>query len=568
MGRLWIALVLALPLAGAWGGVIEETLELNVGWNAVYIESTPSETVSADGFFADLPVTRAGCYVSSVYSDTAQLSADGTEISQKPVSYLVWDARDPLKSTLSRVVGGYCYMIYATNSATKTFLGVPQLPQVSWQVSSDGFATFAPVSIPAGEEVASTAYFGDGPAGTAASKPYNVWGTDAVAPEITPLNVFSTKPKIKGGKAYAFESESAAIWPGVIDVSTDIGGGLSFADGTDRASITVRNASSKDREIRLSLAASARAGDVAPGLFLFVPPTATELSRWEPFAATNVTLAAGESRVFSFQGDKSGLTAGATRAGVLAIEDLGGSKMRVRIPVTVAANTFPAGEAPYPAGLWVGTARMVQVAQADGTLAQAGGELKATVLLHVDAQGVPTLLQRVAVAQDNSGDTLRTVLYGELADVPSGYAARRLSCVFIDTANRATAGGANADGSASEFGREMTFRFTVGERSKENPFRHAWHPDHDGKKADYSGAAPSGDVPSNFIGSIKPESFSVTNRLTFVWADDNGRPTYSRTPDETTFGRLDWTFSGLRSEPIAIRGIFALKRVCSASEIR
>ena len=116
--------------------------------------------------------------------------------------------------------------------------------------------------------------------------------------------------------------------------------------------------------------------------------------------------------------------------------------------------------------------------------------------------------------------------------------------------------------------RAYGFRFTVGERSKENPFRHAWHPDHDGKKADYSGAAPSGDVPSNFIGSIKPESFSVTNRLTFVWADDNGRPTYSRTPDETTFGRLDWTLSGLRSEPIAIRGIFALKRVCSASEIR
>lgn len=566
-GRI-LCVLAACVAACAEASMVEETLTLDEGWNAVYIEATPTNP-SATAFFADLPVTKASCYVSSVYAATAQLAADGTVIAQKPVSHLVWDARESAHATLERVVGGFCYLIYATNAASRTFLGEPQLPRVSWQVSEEGFATIAPVSIPAGEEVPSTRYFGDGPAGVVASRPYDAWGTDPAAPTFTPVNVFSGKPKVKGGRAYAFESEKAGEWAGVIDVSTELGGALEFSDGRSRASVTVRNASAESREVAVSLADSARPGDVAPVLHLFIAPSADEPSRWEAFSSTNLLLAAGESRTLAFQCDKSGLAAGESRAAVLSVSDLGGTKMRVRIPVKAASDTFAEGEAPYPAGLWVGTAKLVQVAQADGTLAAAGTPLSATVLLHVDAHGKATLLQRVAVAREtDSNGVAHVALYKELSDVPAGRAGRRLSCVFIDTANRAVAAGAKAGGGASAFGEEVSFSFTVGERAKENPFRHTWHPDHDGKRADYSGNAPSGDVPENFIGPVKPESFSVTNRMVFAWADDNGLSTYQRTPDETTFGRLDWTLSGLRSEPIAMRGIFALRRMCAASIIR
>lgn len=568
MKRRTLFVLAACTVVCAEASLVEETLTLNAGWNAVYLESTPTNP-SASAFFADLPVTKASCYVSSVYAETAQLASDGTAISQKPVSHLVWDAREPAHSTLGQVAGGLCYLIYATNAASRTFLGEPQLPRVSWQVSEGGFATIAPVSIPAGEEVQSTRYFGDGPAATVASRPYDVRGTDPAAPEFTPVDVFSSKPKVKGGRAYAFDCEKAGEWPGVIDVSTELGGGLEFPDGRSRATLTVRNAGTESREVAVSLGNSARSGDVAPVLNLLVAATADALSRWEAFSSTNILLAAGESRMLVFQCDKSGLASGESRAAVLSVADLGGTKMRVRIPVKAEADTFAAGEAAYPAGLWVGTAKLVQVAGADGTLMSAAGEMKATVLLHVDAQGAATLLQRVAVAQEtDSNGVSRVSLYRELADVPAGVTARRLSCVFMDTANRAVAAGTNAGGGASAFGDEITFRFTVGERSKENPFRHVWHPDHDGKSADYSGDAPSGDVPANFIGSIKPESFSITNKIVFAWSDDNGRPTYLRTPDETTFGRLDWTLSGLKREPIAIRGIFALKRVCAAAVVK
>ena len=135
--------LLALLPAAAFASYISETVTVSKGWNAVYIESTP-ENPDAAAFFADLAVTKASCYLSSVYSTTAQLADDGREISQKPVSHLVYDLHDEVNSTLKNIVGGQCYFLFATNAAIRTFLGVPQLPHVSWQVSAGGFATFAP----------------------------------------------------------------------------------------------------------------------------------------------------------------------------------------------------------------------------------------------------------------------------------------------------------------------------------------------------------------------------------------------------------------------------------------
>lgn len=56
------------------GGVVEETVTLAKGWNAVYLESTP-ETADCDEFFAGLPVKSVGAYLPDAYSETAQYLA-------------------------------------------------------------------------------------------------------------------------------------------------------------------------------------------------------------------------------------------------------------------------------------------------------------------------------------------------------------------------------------------------------------------------------------------------------------------------------------------------------------
>ena len=92
-------------------GHVSETQTLTNGWNAVYLESTP-DTPDPAAFFADLPqVARVGCYESSVYGATEQITGDGSTIAQKPVAFYVWVRGDESLSTLQRIMGGRCYFI-------------------------------------------------------------------------------------------------------------------------------------------------------------------------------------------------------------------------------------------------------------------------------------------------------------------------------------------------------------------------------------------------------------------------------------------------------------------------
>ena len=85
----WInGLLLLLPVAAS-AAHISETMTLAKGWNAIYLESTPTNAVCAD-FFAGAPVERVASYHSDAYSSTRQIADDGTEIAQKPISYHVW----------------------------------------------------------------------------------------------------------------------------------------------------------------------------------------------------------------------------------------------------------------------------------------------------------------------------------------------------------------------------------------------------------------------------------------------------------------------------------------------
>lgn len=566
--RLLLSCALGLAALAAPAAHIDESIALTKGWNAVYIESTPDVAEPA-ALFADAPVQKVACYESSAYADTAQYNSDGSALEQKSVGFYFWQRGEEEASTLRRMTGGHCYFIFATEACTRTWRGVPSLPRVSWQRAETGFTTIAGVSAPAGTELAASAYFGEGPLSSpSAPVPYAVAGVDAAAPVFVALDLFSRKPKVAAGRAYAFEGASAREWPGVLDVRTDLSGGLRFARGASTASVALHNAGTTNRTVRVALEPSAAAEEVQPALAFYREAVVGQADGWEPFATTNLTLAAGESRRLVFACDKSALDFSKTNAAVLSFSDLGPTKMRVRIPVTVEADVLEPGEGAYPQGLWIGRATISQVSHGtNATPVTAAGKLRATILVHVDAAGKPTLLQRVAVAQvpeAEGSSAYRSELYDELAHVPAGVVARRISSVVLDTANRAVPATDEA-----AFGTACTFAFTIGERSKENPFLHVWHPDHDGRSADYKSAAPSGDVAQNFIGCVKPESFSVRNTLRLVWEDADGRSTFERTPDETTYGRIDWRLEGLRADaPIAMRGVFVLKRLSAAAMIK
>ena len=543
--RKWqIFFVLAFVAAiVANAGHVAETLTLSNGWNAVYIESTPDGS-SPGEFFADMPqVQRVGCYESSVYGATEQIASDGTTIGQKPVAFYVWERGKDDESTLQRILGGRCYMIYTTGEASKTFYGVPACPRVSWQAAADGFMTIAGVSIPAGETVTSGLYFREGPLTSDAVKaPYEVRGQNAAAPEFTKLMPFRGTPTLQGGRAYAFEGKSVADWPGVVKVMVpSLSGGIAFGSGSLLRSFSVANAGTTNRTIRVSYGPSELTTEEKPPLQVFIPRVGTNEYGWTAFETHDFDLAPGESRTLALAIDKSGFTADRSFAGIVTVSDLSGTKMRVRVPVTAKMDADSEYSAAFPKGLWYGNIELLQVdRQADGSPVKAGGSMKVNVILLVDGTGESHIMQRVAVAtaeKENADGTRDVRLWPETTSIPSGYTVRRLSTVFPDVAHRSLAA------TSGSFGNLLQFDWTVAADARDNPFRHAWHPDH-------------------------ATGYAVTNRIALSWQTEAGETTWEYSADEVTYGICTWTLGGLSGAgDITMRGTFALKRILDISKV-
>lgn len=223
-----IVLTVALAAVAAQARHVRETMTLAKGWNAVYLESTPDDATCAD-FFAGSPVVSVGNYVSDATDATAQYRSDGSEVNQKPVQFKSWFAGSERASTLRTLFGGNVYVIYASNSWSKAFLGVPSVPDFDWHKADkggNGSLNLVGVSAPAGAVTSPADYFGPGPFGSDGAV-YQIGGLNESAPAFLLLTLGRT-PRIYGGQAYALTADVAENWPGVIRIGGVSVAGLDF----------------------------------------------------------------------------------------------------------------------------------------------------------------------------------------------------------------------------------------------------------------------------------------------------------------------------------------------------
>lgn len=563
-GYLLLLSFMSLVSLPAHAAHIEETMMLKNGWNAIYLESTPTNAL-CDAFFEGAPVERVASYQSDAYSSTRQIADDGSTIDQKPLSYRVWVPGDETASTLTALRGGCVYLIYAKDVWTTTFLGVPAAPRQTWRATSGetGFMNLVGVSADTNASMTAKAYFGEGPFGTANGIAYQIKGTKESEPTFSKF--LNARVTMQGGKAYALTATKDGDWPGVVGVQGD---GVVFGTDANYASITVRNCGTTNHVFKFSISASADETEL-------VPPMSRRLPRVDAISSPGYTNATEEAwtvelapdgiteQVFSI--DRAQMTAGTKYGAILMIEDLGASKMRVRLPIAVVAA--PENAVAYPVGLWVGEIALTKVSgmgEETPVPVEAGGTLRMNVMVHVAEDGTCSLLQRVAAGVDADGNPR---LFRELSGVPSEIEnPRRISTVMMSVDTPVVAA---ADGSA--FGDDAAFSWTVAADARDNPFRHAWHPDHDGKTADYSGAAPSGDDFANYKNPVKPELWSISNRLVFSWHEQGNRDlpaNFQYSANETTSGIVTWEVWGLSAKgPIRSVGTFSLKRVFKAKEL-
>lgn len=478
---------------------VENTITLNKGWNAVYLEATP-EISALDEFFADKDVTRVASYQREAYKATAQYDSEGNIRNQKPISYLVWEKEGT--STLKNLRGGNCYLVYATTAQTITYLGIPVAPQMTWRDTASGeMAALVAPSLPAGTSVTAAEYFAEGPYDKKGV--YEILGAQETAPQFLPS--LGAKPKVTSGKAYALGATQTTDWPGVLDVRGDAGDALHFAAGESVATLMIANRGTKTRTVKVELLASAKTSEILPPI--------SGLS-------TNVTIEAGQRTLLKATLDRSALDKTATYAGVVAVSDLGGTKMRVRLPVTADPNEME-GEEDFPKGLWTGVMRFEAVSTLVNPTdaVKSAGALELNVLLKVDADGKAHLLQRATLG-------------GEASKI-------RVSTVFLSVEKP------DIEGEGTGFAKDGTlvFNWDVAPTAKDNPFRHAHHPDHNGDAAH--------------------EVWDISNKLTFYWTDE-----VVRTPDEKTYGYVKWEVGGLTKEKITSVGVFVLKRMTGIGEVK
>ena len=562
--RLGMAGVLfAVAALTGYGQYAVQSVSLAKGWNAVYLQLEPADP-RCEVVFADWPVASVSLH------NMARAVARYTENPDEPLynaaEFLTWTPGLPAgANSLNSVIAGQAYLIVASASCTRNLSGRPAVPRIDWVPSTNacnlvgfrqnGSAQFGSYLAGAGFDMAKLSV-------------YSVSGTNA-QPTLLQVGGFSglNTALIVPGKAYFIACDTVSTFAGPVKVFPAGTGGICFPSNGVYQTLRMKNEHGAPLAVTLTLAPSAAApsGDVPalPTLLAF-----DYLEGWLPLTTGfQRTLAAGEEWTLPLAVDRTGMLAGQAYGGVLVCTDAAGG--RVEVPLAAEYGQADATHARWPSGLWVGKASLNQVSQVlgDGTVvdgAKAGGLMEFRLILHVDADKRCRLLQRVILAgEEETNGTWNASLYVDEKKVPPGLKGVRISSVAFGVKNDIT-WDETYGGDQSGFGKNLRFTYAIAADDPVNPFRHPYHPDHDGWDSKFKNKLPFGDDPKSYIGEIKPELFSISNTVTLAWTNTPaaGGSAALWNPSEKVGGDLYFQVDGLRREgAILMKGLFEMRRI-------
>ena len=596
------AMALAVSVnAGAESVMMSQQVTLQQGWNAFYLEVAPTNAPAA--VFGDWPVKAVSAYDQSAYLETKQYSGTGSTEGTTSPGYTVWRRGDDEGlSSMVAVKANTIYLAYNTNSTeyTATLYGRPRAPRITWHPSSTNLTmNLVGLSVANGKTTTLGDYFSGLDSGNVSYYAYTIWGTDESTPKYA--QVYNTTQNLSGGAVLAMTATKTSDWSGVLSVSP--ADGIDFGTDESMSILEVANASATNREVRIELGTGVapELNDLPPvpqGLMIKdITTTIDSLTNaWTEFTSTapfKKTLAAGETLKLALAVDrtKTAGPAGTYYGGLLTIADetADGSNFRAVIPVELTSDGGVSAESAWPKGIWLAQGELDTVTffgdpvtvtnraeavtnSVDGvtntvetvektyptTQVASGGKFPVRLPMYVDREGKMTLLQRFWYGRTAEGE-LRAFSGNVTSTTNTLYSVRRVSSAVLPADQVEIA--AQSDG---VFGASATFPFTVAETSAVNPLRHPFHPQHDGYAGvTFDKAAPSGDDFNNYLSTVKPELFSITNRINFAWNEPSGT---AWNPDEKLTGKLTWELDGVRHEgTIIMKGNFTMKRVSSAT---
>ena len=526
---------IALLSVAVAGQQIEQTITLSNGWNAVYVSVAPSAT--ADEVFAGWPVWSVSAYNAQSFLSAASTAGGRTGESVVNAPYWIWSREAGEANTLNALAADTVLCCYSTNPApyTATLRGTPAAPRIAWHASQAGnHATLNAIGIRLNGNVKLNDWLAGGPS-VAGGLSYRMGGTNEASPTlVTPGGFAGNKPVVVGdGAVVLVPGAEVSDWSGPLYIMPRTG--IDFGAEGMVDELSIRNDGAAEKTVRVTYVDSVD-GMTRPDLLYRESYSEAGTAEWLPLSTTLTrVLATGETWRVALALDRTKL-ANTDRiiGGILRIEETGGTQTLAWLPVS-AKDVKPV--LTWPQGLWMANLTLSKVSyyKADANRTDgvpAGGRMKLRVYVRVDADGTAHLLQRVTVKGTRLSSAALPV---DLPDTPAASGAF----------------------GATDF--PLVFNYTIGATSPSNPFRHALHPLFDNKQMDFKTPAPDGDNITNYVGSVKPESFSIGGSVEFLF---NETAATAWTPVENLSGTCKWNYTGVRRDgPVVAEGSFTMLRI-------
>ena len=599
----WFLLVLLLLAAGpARAQWTTQTIVLQPGWNAVYLEVAPQPS-DCDNALAGLGVERVWgsnrrfSPVQFVQSATSLLPTQPDWLFYVPVNNALAG-----QQSLFHLEGGKCYLIKLPDHAaprTWTILGQPSLRKIEWVPNSLNLVGF---SLDREKPPTFAQFFRPSPAH--AGKPVYRLAADGAWTQVTNL----TTATMRSGEAFWIPTTGASVYQGPLALTVPQRTGLTYGAAALQQNLSIQNLSSGSRSLIFTLLPSAvpptngfapLAGPVP--LSYHTLDLTGKIAPWVPLVAplSPAGIAAGQTVELQWAVRRPDMVENAAGTGaiyqsLLEIRDTAGSS-RLVIPVTasglnggaVAAGAQPRS-APVPPvvhpGLWIGSASINLVNQpantGDPTNSPSPTALpfQFRLLLHAGAQDSSAtnvhFLQRVLEMWQNGTFTTNSAglvtvatpgnyilltderFLSSLTNITGAalrdgqFVGRRVSTAafgFRDPLVMSpSAGGSGQFGVA---GNVYNCTVAIPAADPLNPFRHLYHPEHSN---------------TNHAGPLQPVSITRQITLTFT-ATDPDNLALAGWGDNQIGGIYQETISGLQAQQNAIQGTFRLTRATPAT---
>jgi len=585
---------------GAAAQWVSQTVTLEPGWNAVFVEVEP-QPESCAAVFEGIPVE--GVWYWRPETSSVQFITNPDELVPDAPDWRAYFPPTSLAHALTtlRVVRGnrpYLIKLEGDVDVEWTVRGAPSLRPIEWIPDSFNLVGF---NVMADSGPTFEGLFSCSPA-HAGQAVYRL--SDAGQWELV------ADPAAAGpssGEAFWVYTSGPSEYQGPIHVALEMARGLEFGRGVTELTVRIENDTATEKNYLLEPKDSEAPGDPeSPALAGPVPLAywkddyASQDVGWRPSTGPiSVSVAAGDYRPVKFAVlRKEMVPPPAKVAGeflyqsILEISDGAGCLLGIPVTAKGLGRVLGAKQETHPlAGLWIGTTTLNAVSEpangADPTSPQpTGSEFGFQIIVHVDAEGTPRLLQQVTQMWkdgtympdpenpqrqivDTPGEyvliTDETLLAGfqgsgERGGVPVG---RRFSCPAFGFREPIEMAGPfpTPDQPTNSIGCTVELDY----EDPLNPFMHPYHPDHNNLDERYEEVLEEG-----------KESFTVTREIALEFADYASSSkeedevllaAYAGWGDTWIGGVYRETITGLHRDSIHVEGTFRLNFVSDVAEL-